>query len=283
MMQMWTMRDVNDCYAPGSTGAEPYRVFDEMKAMGYPANVAVSYDIQFHRYLRPGERAMHYTSVATISDPKSTALGHGYFVTERVEYLTLDDDAFAEALITYYQYAPVAGSGESTGRRATVLHAGNSAAEGFTAPPENKEAVYRRDTIPAPAVGDSLPSLAIPITRRLIVAGAIASQDFTPVHHDQPAACAAGMPDIFMNILTTCGLSARYLTDWAGSAGRLTQIRFKLLAPNLPGDLMRFRGEVIAVNPSPSCVLVEVAFAGENSLGTHICGTAELALPNPIG
>lgn len=57
----------------------------------------------------------------------------------------------------------------------------------------------------------------IPVTHTLVVGGAIASQDYMPVHHNVPAARAAGMPDIFMNILTTCGLAARYLTDWAGA------------------------------------------------------------------
>jgi hypothetical protein len=117
MMQMWTMRDVNDRYAQGSTYEPPYQVFDEMAALGYSANVAVSYDISFYRYLRVGERARHFTSVTNISEQKSTALGTGYFVTERVEYLTLDDDAFAEALITYFQYTPGSTAGRGSVRR----------------------------------------------------------------------------------------------------------------------------------------------------------------------
>ena len=65
-------------------------------------------------------------------------------------------------------------------------------------------------------VGDALPELAIPLTTSLIVSGAIASRDFTPVHHDKAAAQASGVPDVFMNILTTNGLVGRYVTDWAG-------------------------------------------------------------------
>ena len=42
-------------------------------------------------------------------------------------------------------------------------------------------------------VGDSLPELPIPLTTSLIVGGAVASRDFTPVHHDKSAAQAAGM------------------------------------------------------------------------------------------
>ena len=79
MMQMWTMRDFNDNYAPGSTTAAPYQVFDTMTGQGYPGNVAVSYDIQYHRLLLEGDRAHHYTTVVTISDRKTTGLGEGFF------------------------------------------------------------------------------------------------------------------------------------------------------------------------------------------------------------
>lgn len=280
MMQMWTMRDVDDRYAPGSTDAPPYQIFDEMKAMGYAANVAVSYEINFYRYLRVGERAVHYTSLANISDRKTTALGVGYFVTERVEYLTQDDVAFAEALITYFQYTPAssAGRGDATSTPSSQVDSDK---------PDRPELVsrggrpdYSNIAIAALSVGDTLPEIVIPITHRLIVAGAIATQDFTPVHHNLPAAQAAGMPDIFMNILTTCGLSARYLTDWAGSGSRLTQIKFKLMAPNLPGDAMRLRGEVVSVNLAEKEAMVGIAFSGQNRIGTHISGTATLAMPN---
>jgi acyl dehydratase len=280
MMQMWTMRDVHDCYAPGSTEAPPYRVFDELTALGYPANVAVSYDISFLRYLRVGERAKHYTSIASISDRKSTALGTGYFVTERVEYQTVDDTAFAEALITYFQYQPTLASANRDAKTPSDSASANTSPIIGELPADTARPVFRDIVLASLNVGDQLPELVIPITHRLIVAGAIATQDFTPVHHDLPAARAAGMPDIFMNILTTCGLSARYLTDWAGSASRLSRLAFKLMAPNLPGDTMRLRGEVINIESSASAASVEVAFTGQNRLGVHITGTATLAMPN---
>lgn len=57
--------------------------------------------------------------------------------------------------------------------------------------------------------GDRLPASDVPITTYLVIAGAIATRDFQPVHHDRDAARAAGTKDIFMNILTTNG-------SWAG-------------------------------------------------------------------
>jgi acyl dehydratase len=299
MMQMWTMRDFNDQYAPGSTAAPPYQVFEDMRALGYPANVAVSYDIQFHRFLRVGERAKHFTTVVNISDCKSTRLGTGYFVTERVEYLTYDETVFAQALITYFQYQPAVetapvetapvetaaaatASVTTTDNSADVASAAAQASsdESFLAQ-ENMWQPDFSDMEPAALrIGDILPTLRIPITHKLIVGGALATQDFIPVHHNLPAAQAAGMPDIFMNILTTSGLCARYLSDWAGAGSRLQSLKFNLLAPNFPGHVMVMAGEVVAVESGPAQTTVQVRFSGRNRQGYHTTGEAKLALPN---
>ena len=94
--------------------------------------------------------------------------------------------------------------------------------------------------------GNELPPLAIPITTTLVVAGALASRDFTPVHHDKAAAQAQGMQDVFMNILTTNGLVGRYVTDWAGPDAIVRNVSIKLGGPNLPGDTMKMSGKVTA-------------------------------------
>jgi acyl dehydratase len=275
MMQMWTMRDFNDSYAPGSTTAAPYRVFDDMRAMGYAANVAVSYDIRFLHYLRVGDRVRHFTSVVNISDMKTTRLGTGYFVTEKVEYLTQDDTLFADALITYFQYQP-ATAATATQSEEAAKNQGidrNGSDEEFWQPD------FSDIDFASLRVGDALPVLRIPITHKLIVGGAIATQDFIPVHHNLPAAKAAGMPDIFMNILTTSGLSARYLSDWAGAGSRLKEITFNLMAPNFPGDTMVMEGEITGLTSHEDGACVAVKFSGRNRQGFHTSGTALLELP----
>lgn len=83
--------------------------------------------------------------------------------------------------------------------------------------------------------GDELPPLEIPITRTLIVAGAIASRDYQDVHHDPELARQKGSPDIFMNILTTNGLVGRYITDHFGPRTVLRKVAIRLGAPNYPG------------------------------------------------
>ncbi len=126
-------------------------------------------------------------------------------------------------------------------------------------------------------VGDPLPQLSIAITPSLIVGGAIASRDFTPVHHDASAARAQGMQDVFMNILTTNGLVGRYVTDWAGRDARLEGVAIKLGAPNLPGDTMRLSGRVKSKDEARGAVEVEVS--GANAWGDHVTATVTLTLP----
>jgi len=126
-------------------------------------------------------------------------------------------------------------------------------------------------------VGTVLPELPIPITTTLIIAGALASRDFTALHHDKGAAQAAGMQDVFMNILTTNGLVGRYVTDWAGPNAVLKRVAIKLGAPNLPGDTMKMTGSVKKKDAAARTLEVEVA--GRNSWGDHVTGTVVVALP----
>jgi len=124
-------------------------------------------------------------------------------------------------------------------------------------------------------LGDELPELRVPLTSSLIVAGAVASRDFTRVHHDKAAAQAAGMSDVFMNILTTEGWVSRFVTDWAGPDAMIRKLSLKLGAPNLPGDVMVMTGTVQAKENQR--VVVEVV--GKNAWGNHVTAKIELSLP----
>ena len=124
-------------------------------------------------------------------------------------------------------------------------------------------------------VGEQLPPLDIRLTRTLIASAAIATRDYTEVHHDHEIALERGSPDIFMNILTSNGLVGRYVTDWAGPAARIKKVSIRLGAPNYPGDTMHLRGEVAEINGDE----VTLKIVGSNSLGDHVTGTAVVTLP----
>ncbi|MCX4665891.1 MaoC family dehydratase [Streptomyces sp. NBC_01381] len=127
------------------------------------------------------------------------------------------------------------------------------------------------------SVGDRLPELTIPVTRTLIVSGAIASRDYQDVHHDAVAAQEKGSPDIFMNILTTNGLVGRYVTDHFGSGAVLRKVAIRLGAPNYPGDTMVLMGSVEQVEGDTATVKV----VGANGIGKHVTGTVTVSVTAP--
>ena len=128
------------------------------------------------------------------------------------------------------------------------------------------------------AVGDELPPLDIPLTRTQIVAAALASRDYTPVHHDHELAIAQGSKDIFMNILSSNGLVGRFITDWAGPDAVLKKVSIRLGAPNYPHDTMHMTGTVTAKDDAARTV--EVGVRGANGIGDHVVGTVTLTLPD---
>ena len=124
-------------------------------------------------------------------------------------------------------------------------------------------------------VGDELPPLDVPLTTTLIVGTALASRDYTPVHHDKAVAQAQGMDDVFMNILTTNGYVGRFVTDWAGPEGLLRSVDIRLGAPNYAGDTMKMTGRVKEKRDG----MLTIEIVGANSLGNHVTGTVTLELP----
>ena len=132
-------------------------------------------------------------------------------------------------------------------------------------------------------VGDEVTPLEIPITTTMIVAGAIASRDFMPVHHDRDYANKQGSPNLFMNILTTNGYCVRFLTDWAGPEAMIKKLSIRLGVPCFPDDPLKFTGTVVGKSAGEGEGLVEVAFTASNSLGDHVFGTAVLSLLDDAG
>jgi acyl dehydratase len=133
-------------------------------------------------------------------------------------------------------------------------------------------------------VGEEVTPLEIPITTTMIVAGAIASRDFMPVHHDRDYANKQGSPNLFMNILTTNGYCVRFLTDWAGPEAMVKKLSIRLGVPCFPDDPLRFTGSVTGKTPGQAGEnFVEVTFKGANSLGDHVSGTAVLSLLDGAG
>ncbi len=127
--------------------------------------------------------------------------------------------------------------------------------------------------------GDEIPSFELPLSYTRIVAGAIASRDFMPAHHDKEYAQAQGAPHIFVNIMTSNGLVARYLTDWAGPEAMLRSIKVRLGVPAIAGHTLTFTGKIESVRKEGDEGIVDVSLQASTELGAHVTGTASLSLP----
>jgi uncharacterized OB-fold protein/acyl dehydratase len=85
MMQTWDMRGfaMRDPSLIQNAQRDLHRIFD---AHGYTGVVATDTEQEFHRYLRPGDVITSETTIESISEPKTTALGAGYFVVTRTVF-----------------------------------------------------------------------------------------------------------------------------------------------------------------------------------------------------
>ena len=82
-----------------------------------------------------------------------------------------------------------------------------------------------------------------------------------------------------MNILTSNGYVSRFVTDWAGPEAMLRSISIRLGAPAVPGQPLRFTGQVARTSHEGDECLVEVAIRAANELGDHATGSVVFSLP----
>jgi acyl dehydratase len=259
MLQTWTMsRPRIEGIAERGGAADdidPDSPLSILTDAGYSGTLATNSELEFERYLALGDRLQSSTLLESISERKSTALGLGYFVT----------------WVTTY----VDGEGEVVGRQRFRILKFEPGSVGLDTP-SGKTRAQRPVEDPS---GEELPRFDLPVTATVIVAGAIASRDFMPVHHDRDYARAQGAPDIFMNILTTNGYVSRFVTDWAGPETMLRSIAIRLGAPACPGQTLRFTGQVARKSREGDRCVVEVAILAANELGSHATGSVVLSLP----
>ena len=109
------------------------------------------------------------------------------------------------------------------------------------------------------------------MTPTFVIASALATRDFTDVHHDRDRAVARGAQDIFLNILTTTGLVQRYVCDWAPDAV-VRAISIRLGVPCHAGDTLTLSGQADGTGQV-------ISVTGRCRLGDHVTGTVRIERP----
>ena len=125
-------------------------------------------------------------------------------------------------------------------------------------------------------VGDQAPAIDHKLTRTDLVMYAGASGDFNPMHHDEVAAQAAGLPSVFGHGMFTAGLLATAVTNYVG-VGNLTSYRVRFTKQTWPGETLSTTVSVREKRANNEIVL-ECAVVNENG-EAKIQGEAVAVLP----
>ena len=123
-------------------------------------------------------------------------------------------------------------------------------------------------------VGTEAPAVSHRLGRTDLVQYAGASGDYNPMHTDEVAAQAAGLPSVFGHGMFSMGLLGRALTDWAGP-GNLTNYKVRFTKQTWPGEVLTTSVVVTAKRDEDGRRLVDVDASLANEDGeVKVAGSA---------
>jgi acyl dehydratase len=104
------------------------------------------------------------------------------------------------------------------------------------------------------------------VTRDQISAYAEASGDHNPIHLDDDAARAAGLPGVIAHGMLGMAQLANFVVAYAGDYRRLRRLRCRFSGMVLPGDTITFSGRVAGEEDG----LVRLELNAENQKGERV-------------
>jgi len=102
MIQVWTMMGLGGIRPDDDPLGKILGLFDEA---GYIGVVATNCEQTYHRYLRPGEEVSVAAELTDVVGPKKTALGEGFFITQKITWQVGDEDV-AEMMWRIMKFKP---------------------------------------------------------------------------------------------------------------------------------------------------------------------------------
>jgi acyl dehydratase len=104
------------------------------------------------------------------------------------------------------------------------------------------------------------------VTREQINAYAEASGDRNPIHLDDDAARAAGLPGVIAHGMLGMAQLANFVVGYAGDHRRLRRLRCRFSGMVQPGDTITFSGHVLEEGDG----LVRLELSAENQRGERV-------------
>jgi acyl dehydratase len=133
-------------------------------------------------------------------------------------------------------------------------------------------------------VGAEVPALVKTPDTIALVRYCAASNDFSPIHFDDPYARSRGQRSVIVQGFFKAACLGQMLSDWAGPQGWVKKFATKYQRVNLPYDPMTCRGKVIRKYVESDSHLVDVEMWVEDGKGdTTTTGQATVLLPSRRG
>jgi len=109
MLQAWTMARPK-IEGIAERGGAPMEIRQDnpisaLNAAGFSGTLATNSELEFVRYLRPGDQLHATNAIDSISAKKTTGLGQGYFVTWVTTY-TVDGEVVGRQLFRVFKFDP---------------------------------------------------------------------------------------------------------------------------------------------------------------------------------
>ena len=110
MLQAWTMPrpKIEGIAERGGAPGEmnPDGPIPTLDRAGFVGTLATNSELEFDRYLRPGDRLRTTSELESISQRKKTGLGEGYFITWITRYYDQDDEQVGRQLFRILKFDP---------------------------------------------------------------------------------------------------------------------------------------------------------------------------------
>lgn len=211
MLYGWMLR------SPGGRTERPVSTKEKIRAslseLGFSGVVATRLEQRYLADLHIGQRVVETSTVESVSEGKRTRLGDGYFVRTRHEFTDTSGQVVGNQHMDGLHFRP------------RPIEAGQELPRSAMKQYPDDEEVW--------------PPVSTWVSATDVVAGAIATNDWEPVHHDIRLAQSQGLDDIIMNVLSCAGRAAAYVASQAGPGRAIASLAISLHAPVYPNRHVR--------------------------------------------
>jgi acyl dehydratase len=263
---------------PNSNATGPTALHYRLKKlMSLPVGVVVDTETEYLRFVELGDRLFLSNRLASMTGPKKTRLGEGYFwVTEGIAR-NQNDEITSRTRTTMFAYSPGLTEEESDDDTPGILSKATEdalSAERCTHLPTD-QSVYWDEV----QEGDTLPTLMMPITVTRCIYLASATRDFSPHHsNSQYAQEQVKARDMFLNTPFNTGMMSRFATEWGGPRSRLRKVKLYMRENICAGDDMVIDGRIVKKYAEADDHLVDIDIQVSTQHGPAYTASVTLSL-----